>query len=56
MVKPLQQIMEQRCELMFHMHLSLDDVDNMDLPELEWTTGWLYNKLNPKKEVGNGRY
>lgn len=50
LVKPLQQILERNCELMFNLHMSKDDIGNTDLQELDWIYGWLYNKLNPKKD------
>ena len=47
-------VMRTRCELMYHMHMSLSDINKTTLTELEYYYGWLSNELNKDKEEKDG--
>jgi len=61
MGRPLKQLLERNCELMYHMHMPLRDIEMTDSTELNFIHGWLVNQkkkeadaMNPKKGNAHG--
>lgn len=53
MAKPLQSILEQEFNLAYYLHLSIKDIEDMDLKEIEWLYGRL---VKQKKDEFRMRY
>ena len=55
---PLQKLLERECDLHYYMHLSQQDLENMDITEIKFKDGWLQDKkkaerVSLEKIIGN---
>jgi galactokinase len=46
--------MRMRSELMYHMHMSLKDINECSLAELDYYHDWLIHEMSNKEEDANG--
>ena len=51
MVKPLQEILETQFNLQYHLKVSVQDFENMDLKEIEWIYGRLIKEKRDENEA-----
>ena len=50
MGKSLETILDDRFKLMYHMNVTISDLDNMDVLDIDWYTNRLERELNTDKE------
>ena len=43
-----------QCELMYHMHFGLSDIENCDLTELKYIHGWLVHQKQEEADIIEG--
>ena len=47
----LSDFLRMQCELMYHLHMTLSDIEVCDVSELKWVYGWLIKQKQDEQKA-----